>query len=71
VTSAYGRGRSLKTQQHASRIARVETQARDLPGPVDISSGRPRSRRASRSLRSAAMGLSPGMTILPAIGALG
>src|SRR5437764_7747416 len=34
--------RSLKTQQHASRISRAEARARDQPDSVDISSVRSR-----------------------------
>jgi hypothetical protein len=56
--------RSLKTQQHASRISEAEASSCGLPGPVDISSGRTRLRRAPRNSGELKA------TILPASGAL-
>ena len=56
--------RSLKTQQHASRLGAGKWPSPcGLPDPVDIASGRPRSgeRRGARELEA---------TILPAAGAL-
>jgi hypothetical protein len=45
--------RSLKAQQHAGRLAETDVSSCGLPGPVDISSGRTRPRRAPRGSKSA------------------
>jgi hypothetical protein len=45
--------RSLKTQQHAGRFERdARSHPRDLPGPVDISSGRTQLEESAAELES-------------------
>ena len=55
--------RSLKTQQHAGRSPRHVVSSCDLPGPVDISSGRTQPQESAAELRELKT------TILPAFGA--